>query len=574
MSKFSPFYLASLVVFLEACTPLQPQVQAEPSVPLATVDEAAAVPELPQVTVTADLMYDLLVAELAGQQGDLRVASSRYLDAARVTRDPRVAKRATHMAIYNRDFATALQAARLWAEITPADTEALQSAAALFVRNNQIDEAVVYLKRLLEQTGEGPGLLIAATLLAREENHARALTVMRRLTAGYRDNPNALYAHAHLAHSLGDDEAAAEILDRLLKSYPDDRNGLLLRAAVQQQADQRDAAIATLQRAVRLYPGDAEMRLGLARLLLEARRLTEARDQFETLERLRPDSVDVLFALGLLAMEANDLSEARGYLKRVVDLGERREEALFALGQLEELSKDFDRAQQYYSAIEEGDDYLRARLRIAGILARRDGVDQAVTYLDGLDVTDAADRLTVLMAKAELLRDAGRAEESLAVYDRGLEEFADNSELLYARAMAAEGIGRIDLMERDLKAILAREPDHLQALNALGYTLADRTDRHQEAYVYIHRALELDPSDPAVLDSMGWVLYRLGRLPEAIDHLRRALEAQKDGEIAAHLGEVLWMNGQRDEALKVWDAATRFAPDHKALLRTRERFQP
>jgi tetratricopeptide (TPR) repeat protein len=264
---------------------------------------------------------------------------------------------------------------------------------------------------------------------------------------------------------------------------------------------------------------------------------------------------------------------ARDYFTRLRNTGERWDDAAYYLGQVEELDGAAEQAATWYAKVR-GEHALDAKVRIARLRAEGGELGEAREMLDRLRDQWKDDSLLIFMLEAEMLADLDRAQDALAVYGEALEAFPDNLDLRYARALHAAGMQQLDVLERDLRLVLEKDPEHADALNALGYTLADQTDRYQEALGLIEKALALKPDDPAVLDSMGWVQYRLGNLEEAERYLRQALEKLQDGEIAAHLGEVLWVKGQRDAAWRVWEEALAADPDHDYLLRVigRHRF--
>jgi len=260
----------------------------------------------------------------------------------------------------------------------------------------------------------------------------------------------------------------------------------------------------------------------------------------------------------------------------LIRLNEREGEAQYYLGRIYENRKQYDIAIDWYQQVHVGDYQFDARLRIADMLGLSGQIDEAIEHLDAmLDGSQSNGSLVrIYVAKGELLRLARRYEESMAVFNTALEIVPGNSDLLYARALVAERLGQIDQLEEDLKFILKTEPDNAHALNALGFTLADQTDRYEEAHVYLKRAIEIMPDDPAIIDSLGWVHYRLGDYDEAIRLLRMALSRFDDAEIAAHLGEVLWVVGKQEEARGIWQKALKKTPDAPVLLKVMQRFIP
>jgi tetratricopeptide (TPR) repeat protein len=532
--------------------------------------------EPPAVEMDPELLYQLLVAEFSGQQGALRLSAATYLEAARRTGDYRLAQRATRIAIYARENTIALHAARLWVELQPDNNEAHKSVAALLIASGQNAQARPHLDKLLENPRQDSnhGYLLVATLLANDPDKERALATMAELAAREPNAPHALYAHAYMANQLGNNEAARPVLQQLLRQAPEHTQGLLLQARVLHELGEVKAALQSMDQALEQSPDNHQLRLTYARMLVDARQLKEARQQFARLSKVTPNDGDVLYALGLLAQEAGDLDDAEAHFTNLLRHNQREEEARFALGQIAEARQQPDKAIAWYSSIAHGERYLEAQLQAARLIAQHQGMGQARTYLRELETQNDEERVQLFLAEAELLNNAEEHLLAMDVYDEGLSLFTDNPELLYDRGLTAEKIDRLDLLERDLKRLLQLDPNDSRALNALGYTLADRTQRHQEAYDYIERAYRQQPDEIAYIDSMGWVLYRLGRLDEALLHLQRAASLQRDGEIAAHLGEVLWASGQQEEARRVWQEALQFAPDNKVLQQTIHRFKP
>jgi len=279
----------------------------------------------------------------------------------------------------------------------------------------------------------------------------------------------------------------------------------------------------------------------------------------------------VQYALGLLELQLGHSAKAKPHFQTLVQLGEHVDEGRFYLGQISEAHKDDAQARKWYSEVKEGELRFEAQLRIALMLARRGKLKEAQDYLHDVETDSDEQRIRLIRAEGEILADAGQHQAAMDVYDRALKDRYD-SELLYTRAMLAEKMNRLDILERDLRQILENEPDNSQALNALGYTLADRTNRYEEAHKLIQRALELSPNDFYILDSMGWVLYRLGRLDEAIAYLKRARDLRDDPEVAAHLAEVLWVKGEKQAARDVLESALKTAPDDKKLLKVKAQF--
>ena len=526
--------------------------------------------------LTRDVLYKLLVGEFAGRRGHLPLSIESYLDVARETRDAGVAEQAARVAAFSRDSAKTLEAARLWSEIDPSSVGARQVLVSLLLRSGDLDAATGHLRDVVDDLSDSPaaGFVRAGDLLAREQDGEAAVAVMRRLVAGREDDPAAQSALARLLARKGRFEEASALFDRVFELDPGDARIAIARARVRRRMDDLEGALAVLSAYLERVPGESTVRTAYARLLVDARRYEPARAQFERLLADEPGNDDVRYALGLLLMQTDRLDEASRQFEALAQSAAWRDTAHYNLARIAESRRRLDDAIAWYRRVRGGEQRLEAQIRVAVLLAEGGDLESARGHLHGLRGANLRETVRIHRAEGELLARAGRHEEAMAVYDASLEALPGNSDLLYARGMLAERMGRLDILERDMREIIAREPDNADALNALGYTLADRTDRYEEAYALIQRALELKPDNHYIVDSMGWVLHRLGRHREALVQLRRAMSISPDPEIAAHLGEVLWVLGEKAEARKVWDAALEETPDDERLLDAIRRFAP
>ncbi len=536
ITAMKTFWLAPMLTLVSACAatgelPAQaaPQVaQQQPAV----VSTEASRPNEGASGLTPELMYNIMLAEVAGQRGRLGVATDHYIAAARLSPDPDIAERATRIALYGRDDAKALDAARLWAARAPHSADAQQVLAALLLRKGQVDEAYRHVESALADSGQSEAelhtLMQMVGLLGQEEDEAAVLALMQRLVADHPQDPNAWYAQAHLSLGFEKLQPALDSVDKALSLRPKWPDAQVLKAMVLTQLGRDDAALQTLAHAVELQPQDAQLRLYYARKLVEEDRLKDASAAFRKVLDIEPGNPDAYYALGLLALQQKQLDRSEKYFKELVKTGQRVEAAAYFLGQLAESRERNDQALHWYSMVNDGQYALDARLRTAVLLGREGHLDQAREQLAGIDAQTAGAQLRVVLAEGEMLRDAKKFKEAFDLYTEALGRMPDNPDLLYARALTAEKLGRLDTLESDLKAVLAKDPNNAQALNALGYTLADRTNRKKEALVYTTRAFKLQPDDAAILDSMGWVNYRLGRYDKAVDFLRKAYARFKD----------------------------------------------
>jgi tetratricopeptide (TPR) repeat protein len=530
--------------------------------------------DLPDVPLTPELLYKLVTAEIAGGRGELDIAVQFYVDAALQTRDPRVVERATRIAMFARDFKSALITARLWVSIEPDLLKARRTLARLLVATGDVPASVQAIHELIEMSAnKETAFLDVVRLLSRETNRATVYAVMQLVVEDYPNNADAQYALARVAEQAGKLDDALAIAQRSLELKP----GWV-------QVQQQYARILHLQgktkeaadylKQVLAGNGSLELRLNYARLLVEARQFEEARRQFEIVAEQSPGDKDILFALGVLALQSNDMEAAEQYLTRLAESGDRRIEAAYYLAQIAEHRKDYQQAIRWYSSVSTGEYAFESRMRVASLFAKQGNLDAALKHLDETSTRNTDQEIRVFLARGDAMREVGEYARGVEIYDAALAQYPDNHDLLYARALMAERVGKIDILISDLKKIIAKNPKHAHALNALGYTLADRTDKLDEAKGYIERAYALQPDDPAIIDSMGWLNYRLGNHEEALKYLTRAYDLNKDAEIAAHLGEVLWVMGEQSRARKVWSRGLEEAPNDRTLREVMKRLLP
>ncbi len=577
--------LASL--FLAACAqpPRAPDAATKPAT------ETAAKPPLPKVVtrppqqreaplpiveLSESILFKITLAEIAAQRGQPHVAVPAFLEVARETRDPRVARRATEIAWNARFMPAALEAATLWLQADPESRRARQTVIALLVNQSRLDDAQPHLEKWLAGDSEnvGQNFLQLYSLLSGYKDKAAIQKLIGRLASGYPQIPEASLALAQAAWSADDAATALKASREALRLRP----GWELAALFQAQALQRDsvdAAAAFLGEFVKTHPGARDARLNYARLLVRAQRYPEARKQFEILLGEAPNNAEIAMAVATLSMQAKDYAAADIQLRRALEIGAKDPDMVrMYLGQVNEELKRDSEALKWYSSITHGAQFIPAQARYAGVLARQGRLQDARKHLHGVNPGDVRQRMQLTLAEAGLLRESGAYQEAFDFLGEALARSPDSPDLLYDHAMAAEKVNRLDVLETNLRRLIALQPDHAHAHNALGYTLADRNQRLPEARTLIETAHRLAPNDPYILDSLGWVLYRLGENEAALGHLRRAYEMRPDGEIAAHLGEVLWILGRRDEAQKIWTDALRVQPKNEALQGTIKRFAP
>ncbi len=584
------FRHAALSLLLAACAqqPVQPpaaaapepaaaQVEGDaPSAPTEVAAPAAAKADLPRQELTEAVLYEYLLAEIAGQRGALGLSAQAYADLAKRTRDPRIARRATEVAVYARMPAAAIEAAKVWVEMEPSSMQALQALVSLLLNVKRHEETLPYLEKLLAAEGSntGDGFLQLPRLLASSQDKALTLKIVQQLARAYPMLAQGHFAVAQVALAAEQKDLALAEVRAAASLQPDWELAVLFEAQLLQQ---QSGALALQHLAVFLerHPKAKDVRMQYARVLVAERKYPEASVQFQTLSKDFPNNVDVVFAVGVLSLQLQDYALAEANFKRLLTLPYRDKNTVrLYLGQIAEERKDYPQALRWFEEIASGEQYLQAQMRYALVLSKQGKLDAARAHLREINASGSQAQVQLLLTEAQILREANQPREAFNLIARALESMPDQPELLYDYAMLAEKLERMDLLETNLKKLIGLQPDHAHAYNALGYSLADRNQRLPEALGLIEKALQLSPDDPFITDSMGWVLFRMGRHEKALEFLRKAYSARQDPEIAAHLGEVLWSAGERREAEEIWHDAVKKTPGNDALNSTIKRLRP
>ncbi len=527
-----------------------------------------------QTDLSSEVFYYLFSAEIAAQRGQIGLSAALYAKAAEVTRDPRVAQQATRIAYYARDDKRAIAAARLWHELEPKNLEARQVLAALLVRVGKTDAAAEHFEYVLNngKHSERQGFMLVTSLLSKEKDKQAALAVMTKLIAKRKDNPNALYAYSQLAFLVGNLDDAKRTIKKVIKLQPEWTEAYILQSNIFVRQGYKAHAIEVLRQTVEEQSDNSKLRMFYARNLVDAKQFGAAIEQFTLLEDDETHQHEARYALGLLALQMNKPKQATKHFSQLLEDKKRVIESRYYLAQSYELQNELDKAITTYQKVRNNQYSFEAGLRIVLILAKQGHLDEARERLQNMSPDSLDKELRIYLTEGEILNAAKQYEEALELYTEALQQLTDNNRLLYARALTAEKLGKIDEAVKDLASIVKREPENAQALNALGYTLIDKTRYIEKGLKYIKKAYKLEPGDAAIHDSLGWAYYRLGQYDEALKYLRRAFEKLKDAEVAAHLGEVLWVAGEREAAQEIWNSALQQAPNDDLLKNVMQKF--
>ena len=557
----------------------QDRAEAESEAAATNTDSGAS---LPANELTDAILFRYLTSEIAAQRGLWDAAYINMLGIAQETRDARVARRATEIALNAKESAAALAAVRLWRELDPGSEEAAQYYLGFSILGNNLEETQPLLvERLQSVTPQqrGAAILQIQRLLARASDRTAAYALLTEILQPYQGLMESHLALAQAAAQNGDQARALAEAEQALAIAPASELAILTLAQI--TPDQRTAS-ARLADFLRAHPHAREARLAYARMLIEQKDFERARDEFKLLLVGNPQDLTVLYALGLLGTQTNQLQEAETYLTAYLDAlesqpaaGRDPSQALLLLSQLAEQRDDTAGALKWLARIDPLNPrtYMTAQIRRANLVAKDGNLAGARKLLQETRVSGQEEQVQLVLAEGQLLRNANRLADAARVLQAGLKRFPDHTDLLYDYAMVAERMQQLERMEVSLRRIIALDPDNQHAYNALGYSLADRNLRLEEAYKLIRKASELAPDDPFIMDSLGWVYFRMGNLKEAETLLRRAHSLRPDPEIATHLGEVLWITGQRDAAREIWRKANQMDPGNNTLKNTLARLQ-
>ncbi len=566
--------LGSLLPFcLAACA----QIPGKAVVEVDKLEEQSEVGqlELPKQDLTAPMLFDFLLGETALQRGDSEIATESYLRLAKTTRDPRVAQRATEVALLSHKPVMAMAAATIWVELDPNSVVAHQTIAALLVSAGKLDEARPHLDKLLAVEGDVSKFFMQLNnLLVRNVDKAETLELVQQFAEPYPELPEAHFAVSQAAWLANQFDIAQQRMKIVLTLRPDwemaaIHNGRILRRI------SSASAIEFYESYLETYPKANKTRITFARMLVAEKNYIKARSQFRQLLTENPENANVVLAVGLLSMELQDFDAAEENFKKTLELGYKDLNTIrFYLARIYEKTQRIDMAMEWYRSVTRGNQFLSAQIRYAFLLSKQGKLSEARKHLQQLPVKNDQQRAHLIVTEAELLREAGAHQEVFYLLSDGLEKLPDYPELLYDRAMAAEKIGKLDVLERDLRKLIQLKPDHAHAHNALGYSFAEHSNRLPEALELIEKAIKLSPEDPYIIDSLGWVYYRMGNLNKGVSYLKQAFVIKRDPEIAAHLGEVLWMQGTKEEAKEVWRSTIKSHPGNEVLLNTMKKFMP
>lgn len=537
-------------------------------------DEAEISGAVKPLTPKSQLVYLVLAGELAGQRGQYEAALDHYLQAARLSRDARIAERATQIALFVKKYPEAIESVSLWLEREPRNAVARRMAALLYLKAGRRDEAVAQMKILLtlpdadlENT-----LIELVKVLGGEVPKEDAAAFMNALLRSFPGMAELHFAAALLAANQGEFQRALSETEEALALHPDWSRARVLQAQVMAQMGDSAAAGEMIRRALKRDPDNARLRLIYSQFLIKSGDIEGARRELAHIVAKEPGNQDARFGLGLALIDLGQLDAARREFAGLATSEKWRVQAYFYLGLVDARKGRLSDAVGWFDRVTTGPTEFDARVNSITALISLGRLTEARTRLAEVRKRFPNESVRLYLLEAELLSKNKNYEDAFNLLTEALVEWPGQADLLYARALVAENVGRFDVLESDLRQLLEKNPDDPHALNALGYTLVERGERLDEAKGYLDRAIRLKPDDPAILDSYGWLQYRLHNYAEAVEYLRRAYDKVQDPEIASHLGEVLLESGKRQEARKILREAWKKAPEHEDMQRIKARY--
>ena len=574
MHKSVPFLFTCLLgLTLAGCASLTGTEEAPAkSEVVAAGEKTEPQPPVEYADFEPETLYLLLSAEIAAQRGRYDITLVNYLKAAKQSRDQVVIERAMRIAQSLNGDNAQKQLAELWLDIDPDNLQAHRISAIQAVKGNDLQTAIHHMERIMDQGGDADfDSLAAMAANLPPEQQQELLALYNEMSDRHPDTPELEYSIALLLKVTGQPQQALDRLEPLLQENANFQPAIILKGDLLYQTGQKSSALDYLLTNTRRFPGNRQMGTLYGRMLINEGELQAAQDEFNRLVKRYPDTPGLRLSHALVALENGQTDLARQELTQLAEQGHHTSEANYYLGRIEDQASNTEQAIGYYQSVEQGNYYFPALARASSLLAENGQLEDAIDRIRRLREANPRQAENFWLLEVNLLLDQEQQQQALSTATEALEEHPDNIEIRYARAMLYDGIGQPAYAEADLKHILEQEPENAVALNALGYILTTRTDRLREARGYIEKALRLDPNNPAILDSMGWVLFLEGQLEPALEYLSRAWAAFPDPEVAAHYGEALWMNGAEEQARIIWQEGLEQDSNHEVLRETIDR---
>jgi len=559
------------IVFLNSCaeSPAKPSDSEGSVAPVKIVEiKGNGQQKELKTSIDPDVLFMLLTAELAGQRGQYDIALEGYMEAAKRVHDPKLAERAAMIAMYMKDSHKTNEAVALWLRQDPKSPTARKIAALSALSSGDKKAAAEHLNVLLavDPAGFENALLELATILQKDGNLNAAYDALDALSKQHPDKAEIYYMQSLLAMQKKDIHLAETKIQQTLKLRPDWDKALIFQAQIAVFSGDLNKAKMLLKEASLKYPDNSKINKIYAQALIKAEDYEEAIEVYQNMISADPKDIESQFAMGLVYLQLDREEPAEDIFNKLLGQPDWQYQASFYLGKIEEKRGQTKNALDRFDKVTDGPLVFDASISAISLLAKEKQFADANSRLSLLQAKFPKQKLRLLLLQAELYSQQKQYDKAFNLLTEALVDFPDQKELLYTRALMAERVNKPDIVEADLKKILAIDPDNVEALNALGYTLLNRPERYADAEKYLQKALRLEPNAAVIIDSYGWLQFKLGNTEKALDYLQQAYEKQQENEIAAHLAEVLWALGRKDEAKKLFNEAIKNAPDDEYLL--------
>jgi len=566
-------WIGALIVFSLSGCAISPETTAEAESKM-TPQEALAPRANTNTVIDEEVLYLLMAAELAGQRNQYDLALDAYLQAAKRVDDPRIAERAVKIGMFLKDEKRTREALEIWLSKDGQNLSARKFAALLAIKAGDLDSTVdnldvIYLE---DPAGFEGGMLEMMKALEKEGRTQFMYDVLDALNERHPDQAGLLFLQAVAASVLRDNVLAQQKITRVLELQPDWNKAIIFQAQLAGRSGDLIKAREYLEKAVKQAPDDKQLRKMLLELLVNAGAYDDAIKLCQSVLDVVPDDGETLFAMALIYMQQDQVTRAENTLEKLLNDSEWEGRASFYLGKIQ-IDKDRpDKALRWFERAEEAGFGFEADMAAVSLLLNQKELDEAEARIKKMDNKYPEQHLRILMVKAELYNQWGKHREAFDVLTVALRDAPENRDLLYARALVAERLDKLDVLESDLQKILDKNPDDVGALNALGYTLTDKTQRYDEAERYLDKAMRLKPDEAVIIDSYGWLQFKKGKYDLALEYLKKAYDKQQENEIAAHIAEVLWVMGRDKEAKEFFEPIYKKSPDDEYLLKFKKRF--
>jgi tetratricopeptide (TPR) repeat protein len=518
-------------------------------------------------SIDPEILFTLLTAELAGQRGQYDIALDGYIEVAKRTQDAKFSERAVMIAMYVKNSNKTKEALGLWLRQDPKNLSARKIAALLALRSGNKSEATEHLNAMLiyDATGFESALLELAGVIQKEGRVDIIYDVLDELSKQHKDNAEIYFIQSLLALQKKDKNLAETKIQQTLRLKPDWEKAVILQAQIAVFGGDFNKAKLLLSDASDKYPNNSKINRMLAQILIKTGGYKEAIELYKKIILADPKDFESQFAEGLVYLQLDQDQQAEDVFKKMLEQPDWRYQACFYLGKLEEKQGNEKKALSWFDQVTEGPFAFDASVSAISLLQKEKHLEEAGSRLSLLQMKFPRQKLQLVLVQAELYNQQKKYDEAISTLSNALTDFPNQKELLYTRALILERINKLDLAEIDLKKILAIDPNNFEALNALGYTLLNNSGRYVEAEKLLQKALDLEPNEAVIIDSFGWLQFKLGHLDQALKYLQQAYERQPENEIAAHLAEVLWVLGRKDEARTVFERAIKGSPDDEYL---------